>query len=367
MGVIHHVNQPRRGRPSVKRDRVVEWLRHRMVSGKLAPGAQLPTHAELMTKFDAGADTIQSAMDELATDGVIESRHKSGSFVVERPPYLNRYAVVYMQSRERLGYWSYMYRAIETASSRVAANRGLELAKYEVSQGDPRMPDHAKLLADVHARRVAGIIFTVAPHEFLDSPITTLPGVPRIALTEKLIIPGISAAPRALNQFGERAANALRLAGRKRAAITSFISDLSAQETISRSLAAVGISTRPHWFCPTEPVGGAIALKHYVHVLLDRPASERPDSIVVTDDNLVEFAVAGVRSVGLIPGDDITIVSLGNMPSLPPVSGKVTWIAFDNTAILDSCIEHLSALRSGGNPAPLPAAQLISIDSQPNR
>jgi GntR family transcriptional regulator len=59
-------------------------LRHRIQSGDLAPGEQLPTELELRELFNASRNTIRDAIKWLATNGLVETRPGHGTFVVER-------------------------------------------------------------------------------------------------------------------------------------------------------------------------------------------------------------------------------------------------------------------------------------------
>ncbi|MGI8450654.1 MAG: GntR family transcriptional regulator [Streptosporangiaceae bacterium] len=62
---------------------IAEDLRRRIDSGELAPGAQLPTEDELMAAHVASRNTVRGAIRELATGGIVETRHGKGTFVAE--------------------------------------------------------------------------------------------------------------------------------------------------------------------------------------------------------------------------------------------------------------------------------------------
>ncbi|MDX2224261.1 MAG: GntR family transcriptional regulator [Rhodospirillaceae bacterium] len=58
---------------------LLEWAR----IGRYAPGAQIPTEAELTRSFGVARVTVRRAIAQLIDAGVLESRHGAGTFVAE--------------------------------------------------------------------------------------------------------------------------------------------------------------------------------------------------------------------------------------------------------------------------------------------
>ena len=63
---------------------IAEDLQHRIESGELARGAQLPTEIDLRMEYDASRNTIRDAIKWLMTRGLVETRPGRGTFVVEK-------------------------------------------------------------------------------------------------------------------------------------------------------------------------------------------------------------------------------------------------------------------------------------------
>jgi GntR family transcriptional regulator len=59
-------------------------LRHKIESGRLAQGAQLPTEEHLMESYHASRNTVRSALKELTTRGLVHTLHGKGTFVSAR-------------------------------------------------------------------------------------------------------------------------------------------------------------------------------------------------------------------------------------------------------------------------------------------
>ena len=62
---------------------IAEALRQRIDSGEYEPGTQLPTEDELIAEYHMSRNTVRAAIKELATAGLVETRHGIGTFVPE--------------------------------------------------------------------------------------------------------------------------------------------------------------------------------------------------------------------------------------------------------------------------------------------
>ena len=60
---------------------VAAMLRHQILAGALAPGAQLPPLSELTAKLGVARMTVRQAMDALEAEGLIERHSGRGTFV----------------------------------------------------------------------------------------------------------------------------------------------------------------------------------------------------------------------------------------------------------------------------------------------
>ncbi|MEU6146609.1 winged helix-turn-helix domain-containing protein [Streptomyces sp. NPDC047081] len=64
---------------------LLETLRTRIVDGKYAVGSHLPTQRALADEFGVSRETVQRVLAELKSEGWVESRQGSGTWVVEPP------------------------------------------------------------------------------------------------------------------------------------------------------------------------------------------------------------------------------------------------------------------------------------------
>ncbi|MEO3776887.1 GntR family transcriptional regulator [Micromonospora sp. B11E3] len=63
--------------------RIVAELRAQITDGTLAPGAKLPTEAQLRQRFDVSTTVVKNALGILQSEGLIEGRRGSGNYVRE--------------------------------------------------------------------------------------------------------------------------------------------------------------------------------------------------------------------------------------------------------------------------------------------
>jgi len=66
--------------------RVLEDLRERIRGGVLPPGARVPSRNAIIANYGVGETAAKHALQVLATEGLIEARTGSGSFVRKVPP-----------------------------------------------------------------------------------------------------------------------------------------------------------------------------------------------------------------------------------------------------------------------------------------
>src|SRR5215216_6497414 len=75
---------PTSDRPVFKQ--IADRLRAMILSGELAPGAQLPSEQELMDAHGLARGTVRQAVNLLRGEGLVRTEHGRGTFVRDRPP-----------------------------------------------------------------------------------------------------------------------------------------------------------------------------------------------------------------------------------------------------------------------------------------
>jgi DNA-binding GntR family transcriptional regulator len=65
--------------------RVANDLRHAIATGTYRPGDQLPTLAELTTRYGIAVMTARDAIRQLVAEGLVISRQGKGAYVLRQP------------------------------------------------------------------------------------------------------------------------------------------------------------------------------------------------------------------------------------------------------------------------------------------
>jgi GntR family transcriptional regulator len=112
---------------------LVQQVRHAVRYGILRPGDQLPTAREVVAALAINPNTVLKAYNELERDGLVRSRPRAGTFVVEGGP-KPLVKPVHLRLRRSLDRW------LEAASSagldRESALGLFTLALYDFYQED---------------------------------------------------------------------------------------------------------------------------------------------------------------------------------------------------------------------------------------
>lgn len=336
---IHPTGLPRLGaRHAVAR------LRSAILQGHYALGAQLPTFDALVLEHGLSRATMQLVVRQLKEEGFVRSLHRSGLFVSETPPHLFRFGIVFpCHPGERD--WNRFYGALLAESAVIAGRQpGVQIVPYFGVAPDRSRDGYAALLEEVADHRLAGLIITRGAGFLLHGSELQASGVPAVAInhlaSETGGIPVVNTDDR---QFMARGLAWLAQRQRRRVAVVASRPSMGA--TVE-ACAAAGLTTRPHWLCPigTDHVG---QVRVVVQLLLDYPEGERPDCMVVANDNLVEEALSTIHASGIMIGRDIDIVAHCNWPWPVESPLPIARLGFHSHHFLNHCLEAIRLRRRG--------------------
>ncbi|MBA3684114.1 MAG: GntR family transcriptional regulator [Planctomycetes bacterium] len=329
-------------RAAVKSDAILASLRGRLVRGDLKPGDLLPTRAQLERRFTASRATIQTVFDRLAADGFIAAAGRKGTRVAEHPPHLRRIALVSPWSGpEENRFWWALQREAERRNGHpelaIAIHAGIH------PRGDD--PAYLRLLGEARAGRLAGAIFATPPASLVDARFPAANRIPRVAIMPRqspddppVICPHHSS-------FFDRAVAHLTQRGCRRIAAISVT--IGQGQRIAEALDEAGCEVAP-WRLQIVPLDQPLAARACAHLLLHGPRAQRPDGLIIADDNFVEAATAGIRDAG-VPG--LHVIGHCNFPWPTPSVLPIRRLGYDTRRILDACLASIAALRAGRRPA----------------
>ena len=323
-----------------RQQHVVNVLRSEIVSGVLPPESRMSTHLQLVDRFGVSALTVQHALNGLIRDGFLYSIPRKGTYVVPNPPHLNHYAIAFHTGPSQVT-WPQFWLAL----SREAIVMPHQLSAFYGIHGWTPGTDYQKLIDMVRRHQVAGVIFTSDPHTLIDTPLLTEPGIPRVALTGNAGYEGVTAAKLGLESLAQRVAEAMP-PGKRRAALVTTPG--FPNENFSRLLCtfAEGVELAPEWTLAIR-LEDAEWARNAAHALMSAEPSRRPNVVIVTDDNLVPHATAGIAASGVRVPDEVEVIANTTFPWPTFTAVRARRIGYDARTILRTCIDIIDAKRAG--------------------
>lgn len=324
-------------------------LRRRIVEGRLQPGDRLPTRDDLCSELSVSKITVQRALEQLATDGLVIARGRAGTFVKQQPQ-SNTVGLVFSfeQHDPSWDYSPYLNTLVRQAALLGQASADRPTCKIKVYYGvtDPWSPDQPQGLADdLKHGRLAGLIVVPtikpwAPSAPLNLPVVSMGGLSNMSPDESAItLPWAS--------WCERAIDLLVQSGCKRLAILATAVRPAAEIDKLADLARQrSILIKPQWVQGIYP-NQADWARRSVHLLVDRDSPQGPDTLLITDDSLIDQASAGLVDAGVRSSDQLRVVTWANLPSRSPRLLPMTRLGFDLRSALVQAVDLITRKRLG--------------------
>ena len=344
------------GRPPERTQRLVRELRGRITRGDLEPGMQLPTRIEIEQDFAVSSVTVQRALEELQRDGFVTVNGRQGTYVSQTPPHLTNYALVFPTLPDKTG-WNRFFEVLNEEAFALAQGMNRQISAYYNADKNLTHPDYKRLLDDVEAHRLSGIIFASLPVLLTETPVVDAPHIPRVAITRPSPDFAMPAVCLDRQTLWQRSAELLLERGRRDLALLlPPLGDLEI-EKIRLTMLNFGFNVPPHWVQITTGYP-ALAARNLTHLLFQK-SGPRPNAFFITDDNLVEHALEGLLAAGVQVPDEVEIVAHCNFPHPVPSSLPVHRLGFDARRVLLACFDDLDTQRAGQQ-----APQITTIPAQ---
>jgi DNA-binding LacI/PurR family transcriptional regulator len=334
---------------------IADYLRAQIVSGDLLPGAQLPTQSVLQQRFGASSVTIQRAFDVLAHDDFIQAFGRRGTYVVEAPPHLSRYALVFRHHPHHdAPDWTTLY----TALIQQAASQNGPMQRIEVCAGVTAREDdvqYTRLVREVRRQRLAGLIFVDGMRGLENTPLLC-EEMPRVLVASDYDVPdammqgegapGVSLVVSIeMQSLIERAVEHLHSTGKRRISLLSHRAPGDALEkTFLREVKKRRLQTHEHWL-QSMAIAHRDGARRLMQLLVHRSTPERPDALIITDDNLVQPATRGLHDAGVKVPSQMTIVAHANFPLISPGALPFVALGVDTRALLEAALQSIERQR----------------------
>ena len=323
---------------------IANEIRRRIATGQFSPGSQLPQRTALEEDFQVSKVTLQRAMNLLIEDGFIDATRRKGSFVAQRPPHLSRYALVFQGQADPRNHLSQFWVALSNEAARRERQMQNSIPIYYGINGHTDTEDYYRLSSEIHEHRLAGLIY-VPDYSFPpDLSVVGETDLPCVMLhyDENDQAPAIRASQ---ESFMLRALDYVAAQGCRRVAFLRHGGDNDASYPyLPGALAERGLETRPFW---TQGVSIRLpeSARNCMHLLMQSGQSERPDALIITDDNLVEFGTLGLVDAGVKPSGEMVVVAHANFPWKTQSYVEVQRLGYDIRDILAACLDNINRQR----------------------
>lgn len=356
-----HQKRVKRGRPDDRFQEISTELKRKIIGGKWGPELRIPTRRQLCAKYDASPITVQNIIDQFVDDGFLRSEGRNGTYVVKNPPHMVNVALVFAGDIAYNRYWS----AVSTVAKEERTD-GLRIIQYlnVKYNGWTDEPDQTALVGDVLRKKLMGIFFTSAPHLVNRTPIVTEPGLPRCALMSPEGFPEMSQISHDGFSFQEKALGYLKSKNRKRIAVIGY-SEISKLDWLDK-IKKYGFDSGPHWIQGLSIID-TLPGCNLARLLFRGDRNERPDGLVITDDNLVESVTKGIAESGISVPKELDVIAHCNFPCIPPSSVPVVSLGYDAREVLELGISFLRAMKNEGAPPARASVKAVFEDELKTR
>lgn len=333
-------------RHAAKQDRIVTELRDAIRDGRYAPGSRLPTRARLQDEHGVSSVTVQRALDRLIDDGFAVARGRHGTFVVDQPPHTCTYGLLIPRTQGE-GQWVRFWTALANEAAALTRGGKVQVNRYYGIDGERDGDDWRRLLHDIEAKRLAGLLLSTSPASRLHgTPVMSAP-LPRVAITLRPDKAAFTPLMLDSASFIERALEHLHALGRTRVAILGVPGHPPQfHKRFGDCLKRYGMNTRQFWFQQVTPSAPEPA-RGVAHLLLHPGQRDRPDALIISDDNLVEHATAGIVAAGIAVPGDCAVVAHCNFPWPTPSTLPMRRLGYDAREVLRTAISAIDRQRQG--------------------
>lgn len=335
------------GRPANKRSEIVKGLRSAVVKGKWQPDEKLPTRHDFCRNYQASLATVQHALAQLEREGFVESR-SYGTFISKNPPHLNHYVVVFRFSPGDVDYPRFGYALAQAATELQSTGIG-RISILHGIDGRPDNEDRLRLEEQIKSHCVAGLVLSAygsLPHLI---PLAERHGIPMVILDQpRFDIPyGMGHAWLDFRDFCKKAIAHLKAEGCRTIGCLAPHGSLAwNQIDFEKECSDQELVTYPYLIQSTS-MTQKNDVRNLMHLWMRLPEN-RPDGLVIFDDNLVEAAAEGITDAMPNPSGQLKIVAhtnflapvpnfLAPMRSLVPIK----WLGFDDKELLLGAINYL--------------------------
>ena len=328
----------------MRRDEIVSYLKNKIISEEFPAGSYLPLRAELIRECEASNVTVQRAINQLTSEGFLRSCGSKGIMVSNYPPNKYRIGVLLPEGALSDNNFDTKHYAVNHALNCIEQSGSLiSFARYYVGKETSQNDDEfKKLIADLKKHLLAGVI---VPFALPDRLLAPLNGYPVIQLEPKnaKIIRSVSFNHNYVAMTEMALKQLIKSGARKIAVIMgSGMPHFFIWEIEKTLCGNSDIITKPEWVQSLAVNSrDAIWAGYLIKLLFSPEFKERPDGLIILNENLLLPIKNALKELNMIIGRDIHVCSHCNFPTHNTEVDNVHFIAFDWIGIFNKAIQYM--------------------------
>ena len=296
---------------------------------------------------------MQKTINALLTEGFLQTSNKSGTFVTDTPPNLYSVAVVFPFSESESDFNDSLWAGLMQQQGYMEESFGRHFIFCRFDDTRIEVEEFQQVIKDAESLRLAGIIFCDKPSPVAVNALRHL-HVSKVALCRDEV-PGFNLVHVNYSRFFQLALDYLMGCGRSRIALITNPEISPIRTTECRQMAFDrGMSMPLEW---ELSVNMRFHVEHWarnlVRLLFKGGSGERPDGLIIGNENLYEHIMNALQLENLVAGRDLDIAVHTNFPTRRPKKYPVRRIGFDVCDIIELCLETIDASGADNFPVPL--------------
>ena len=282
----------------------------------------------------------------------MESRGVGGTFISSNPPHLSQYVVIvpvkHLDSSTTL-FWKTLVDSFTEYGSRA----GISIKFHYWPTEQISSPESRSLARNVSRRSVAGLVFITPPLSYEKEKLEILNNgtVPCAVILERAFVGKFNAATVVLDDisFIRKALDYFIRNGKRRVAVIANTRRENWWTDFNGIAKEKGIETRPYWnICVSNEARDSV--RNLSNLRMQLPKGKLPDALLITDDNLAKFALAGLEDSGAAAVKNLDIISHSNFPFRGQTHLPVKFLGYDSAQVVEAFMRTLDRQRRGEKP-----------------
>lgn len=343
---------------------IEQALRTAITSGEWASGSRVPTVQAMATNYQTSVFTIQTALEALEQDGLIERARRRGTFVTGSRTKLRQVGIFYGSDFLR-GRAMGFYQEINHCLCKALEVRNV---KYRLWIDGRSEEDHVKPLDDlveaVNRREIQGIIVPIV--DFAETIWLQRLGIPLSLLSSAAVpyqvnfdyVTGMALAMQEFKRQGCLTVGAiLPVSSATRSAFEKEISQSNRQllDGFTSCLADAGLKTRNSWVRVPDRMQTVLEYEEFGYRQFQEiwKQAERPDGLLVMPDTIVRGSITGMLEAGISVPRDLKLILHQNdgVPVLCPL--PASWLKVNLEQIASALISQVERQLAGDSVQPV--------------